>query len=648
VVEGLLELFPFSLVLNRSLHIEKWGASLPKLAPLGWRRGGDLRQFLVLERPWNQELNAELLVECRRQGQIWRLLQEELRFRGQTMVLARGKLFLALTPIFHSLKQWENYPLGLDDLGVMDQSLEFLLQAQLQEVAIADSVKLRQVLQQKNSELTRQRKELETAQEIARLGSLEGPLQGPYVVSPNLCRLLQMTCTDELTFDQLLDSYPEESAALLRERWLSAETFDIQSNQSWHRWTLCKTGEKLSGTIQDISSQKQAEQQLLQAKLTAEKANQAKSDFLAMMSHEIRTPMNGVLGLTELVLNRVLQPELQEMLELIRSSGQGLLVILNDILDYSRVESGQMTLESLPLELRPHLEMIRQLFQPQAEQKGIGLEFRIGPEVPGWVLTDPTRLQQIICNLVGNALKFTARGEVICQVNYADSLMQVEIRDTGIGIAPDRLGQLFQPFVQAEAATTRRYGGTGLGLSICQRLCRLLGGDVEVSSVPGQGSTFRFWLRAPVTQSPASPALASWRPGLEFPPDLRILVAEDNLVNRRVLSGMLGRLGLSATVVENGLLGLHQCQKQTFDLLILDVEMPEMDGLELIRRVRAGEAGGTNQSAYIVSLTAQARDLDQHSCLTAGADGFLSKPLSLAQLEEALQPLALPFRARAG
>lgn len=640
-MNGLIELFPFSLTVNPLLQVQCWGPSLPKLAPLGWCSGANLQEFLVLERPWCQELSADFLMESRRQGQIWRLREGELRFRGQTTLQPGGELFLALTPIFHSLAQWEACGLGLDDLGGLDQSLEFLLQAQLQEVAMEDSNRLRRALQAKNYELTRQRKELETAQEIAQLGSFEGPLQGPYVVSRNLCRLLNIAFQDRLALADLLAAYPDDSAQKLRELWEQSGTVALELNGSWHRWIQCRTIDRITGTIQDISLQKQSEHQLLQAKLLAEQANQAKSDFLAMMSHEIRTPMNGVLGLTELLLNQVCEPELREMLDLIRCSGQGLLVILNDILDYSRIESGQMPVESCLLELRPKLRNIQQLFLPQAERQGVHLEFQIHPNVPRWLVTDPTRLQQVISNLLGNALKFTRQGEVVCQVDYRASFLEVNIRDTGIGIAPERLGQLFQPFVQAEASTTRRYGGTGLGLSICQRLCRLMGGGIEAESVLGQGSSFRFWIAASEGQGPASEGPASSMPELNFAADLRVLVAEDNLVNRRVLLGMLGRLGLSATVVENGLLGLTECRKSFFDLMILDVEMPEMDGLELIRRVRAGEAGDPNRDAYIVSLTAQARELDQRLCLDAGANGFLSKPVSLVQLQQALRHLAI-------
>ena len=640
-MNGMLELFPFALVLNRQLRVLRWGASLPKVTPLSWQRGCDLFQYLSLERPYCEAVSHQALVDSRRQGQIWKLVHNDLTLRGQVMILPKGRLLLALTPVFRSLEQMQQFGLGLTDLGVLDNSIELLMQAQLQEVVMADGTRLRQVLQSKNAELTRQRRELETAQEIAQLGSFEGPIGGPYVVSRNLYRLLGLPHQDRVSLEELLHRYPPDSA---RNLWVGCEqggSFDIELEGAWHRWILCRSQDKISGTIQDISSQKQSEIQLLQAKLSAEHANQSKSDFLAMMSHEIRTPMNGVLGLTELLLGRVGEPELREMLELIRSSGKSLLVILNDILDYSRIESGQMPVEACPLEIRSQINSLFSLLTPQAEQRGVGLKLRVQPRVPAWIVSDPTRLQQVLSNLIGNALKFTHQGEVVCLVDYQHSLLQVSVSDTGIGIAAERLANLFQPFVQAEASTTRRYGGTGLGLSICQRLCRMLGGDILAESAPGQGSTFKFWISAPGGDPPEVQAQASGPAEVDFSTDLRILVAEDNLVNRRVLLGMLGRLGLSATVVENGRLGLSECQKQVFDLMILDVEMPEMDGLELIRRVRAGEAGDPNREAYIVSLTAQARELDQQGCLKAGANGFLSKPVSLLQLQQALRPLAM-------
>ncbi|MBS2038854.1 response regulator [bacterium] len=635
----LRQLFPFSLVVNRQLKVLTWGDSLCKVTPEVCRRGTDLSQLVRLERPHSTEVTRDFLLSCRRQGQIWRLNTSQLNLRGQVVVLPKERIFLAFTPVLSSLQQLEQLGLDLGDLGVLDNSIEFLMQAQLQEVAMADSTRLRQVLQSKNAELTRQRLELETAQEIAQLGSFEGPADGPYVFSRNLYRLLGLSAQSQIDLSDLLALYAPLTDQFNLASLLQGGTFDVQLGEVWHRWTVYRANDRISGTVQDISLQKHSENQLLQAKLTAERANQAKSDFLAMMSHEIRTPMNGVLGLTELLLNSVTEPELRDMLDLIRQSGQSLLVILNDILDYSRIESGQMPVELREVQLQPLLSNLMQLLSPQAERQGVGLELRMDRDLPAWVRTDPTRLQQVISNLVGNAIKFTHQGKVVCRVSHRDSLLQISVQDTGIGIAPEHLARLFQPFVQAEASTTRRYGGTGLGLSICQRLCRMLGGDIAVESVPGQGSCFRFWVAAPPAQAPG-PSLCKPVADLNFAADLRILVAEDNLVNRRVLMGMLGRLGLSATVVENGRLGLCECQKQGFDLMILDVEMPEMDGLELIRRVRAGEGGVPNRDAYIVSLTAQARERDQEGCLEAGANGFLSKPVSLSQLQQALRPLA--------
>lgn len=647
-MNSLRELFPFSIVLNRSLQILGWGESLSRVTNGPIKRGSRVSDLLLLERPCSTEVSRELLVNCRRQGQMWKLRGGDLLFRGQAVVLPKDRLFLALCPVFQTLRQWENFGIELNELGVLDNSIDLLLQARLQEVAIADSSRLRQVLQSKNVELTRKRKELETAQEIAQLGSFEGPISGPYVFSRNLYRMLALPHQDQVSMDELLGIYPLGSTHNLRENWQQGGTFEVEFAGSWHRWILCRSSDKLTGTVQNISLQKQGENQLRQAKSAAEQANQAKGDFLAMMSHEIRTPMNGVLGLTELLLGRVSEQDLREMLELIRYSGKGLLVILNDILDYSRIESGQMPIESCRLEVRPQLRNLVQMLTPQAQRQSVHLTLEIDPRVPQWVTTDPTRFQQVLSNLLGNALKFTPQGRIDCVVEYREPQIHVRVRDTGIGIAPERLPYLFQPFVQAEASTSRRYGGTGLGLSICQRLCKMLGGDIKAESFPGKGSCFHFWITAPPAQMPEIGQDPGAHSGIQFDSELRILVAEDNMVNRKVLMGMLGRLGLRATVVENGLLGLNECQKQDFDLMILDVEMPEMDGLELIRKVRAGEAGDPNRAAYIVSLTAQARELDQRGCLDAGANQFLSKPVSLDQLQQAIRPLAQDLEGYSG
>jgi signal transduction histidine kinase/CheY-like chemotaxis protein len=380
----------------------------------------------------------------------------------------------------------------------------------------------------------------------------------------------------------------------------------------------------------------------------AEAASRAKSAFLATMSHELRTPMNGVIGMTELLLNGGIAPAQRRSVDIIRRSALSLLKILNDILDFSKIEAGQLETESLPFDLRRTAEQALSVLRPQVEAKGLLLRLEWPTDLPTAVIGDPTRYAQIVTNLVGNAIKFTASGSVTLRARIAAEDGQTlqfhfEVEDTGIGMPPDALPRLFQSFTQSDNSITRRYGGTGLGLAIVRRLCELMGGDCGVRSELGRGSTFWFTLALKRDHQDRSTqatgvfqVLRPRRGGAGGSPSLNVLLVEDNLINQEVTLGMLELLGARADVADNGLRALEKLTApHDYDLVLMDCQMPEMDGLEATRRTRAHEApSGTH--VPIVALTANAMVGDREHCLGAGMDDFLSKPFQLRELAAAI------------
>ncbi|MDD5296507.1 MAG: ATP-binding protein [Rhodocyclaceae bacterium] len=400
----------------------------------------------------------------------------------------------------------------------------------------------------------------------------------------------------------------------------------------------------------DRISQREAD--LMRAKEAAEAGGRAKATFLAAMSHEIRTPMNGIIGMTELALDSHPGEEVRRYLEVVRSSGESLMTVLNDILDYSKIDAGRMGLESVPLDPRQVVAEVGELFSSRCLEKRVGLIIRVEPEVPGRVLGDPVRLRQVLSNLVSNAVKFTTQGSVTVEVAIiprAGEKLRLSFRvaDTGIGIAPEKLSGIFDPFIQAEDFTTRRYGGTGLGLAISRRIVQLMGGELLVHSEPGSGSTFHFALpMVAVTESGEAQGPVVQAKAEARGKGRRILVAEDALPNQILIRELLRKQGYDCALVEDGFAALDAWATGGFELVLMDVQMPGLSGLDATRRIRNKEHG-TGQHIPIVALTANAFESDRQDCLEAGMDAFLSKPFKADQLFTLVERL-LPDPGEAG
>ena len=506
---------------------------------------------------------------------------------------------------------------------------------------------------------------LDRSQSMARVGGWQYEVaEQRWSFTPSARHILRMPADLERPYRHFLaGNRAERHGALMAFRSIivNAEPFDLELNSVTHTGrplllrvlgeALTQQGKvtKIVGVFSDITERQEREQALRAAKESAEEAAKARSQFLANMSHEIRTPMNGVIGMASLLMESDLADEHKRLVGTINSSGEALLTIINEILDFSKIDAGEMQLDPQPFHLPLLLNDTTALFKPLAARKDLAFEAEIDSlqDAPA-LLGDEVRLRQIINNLLSNAIKFTEEGTVSLKaaLTPADDgqscRLSLAIRDSGIGIDARRIESLFEPFAQADASITRRYGGTGLGLSICKQLTELMGGTLTVDSTPGKGSLFSLELTLP--QAAYRDITAPEEADRSASPQLRVLLVEDNKINQTVALRMLTKLGIDADLAENGRLAIEALKAKIYDLVFMDMQMPEIDGLEATRLIRIMD---DLHQPQIVAMTANALEEDRQQCLDVGMNDFIAKPIRLDDVRRVLTQHAPTLRQQA-
>jgi PAS domain S-box-containing protein len=502
---------------------------------------------------------------------------------------------------------------------------------------------------------------MEQAQAATHVGSFECDIaSGNMLWSRELYRIHGLSPDTSLTMGAALAMIHADDRAAVVEQIRSLLDRRAQSGEREYRivreggevrtlrWSLQANGDgvgrtvRITGTVEDITARRAYEDALVRAREEALQASQAKSAFLANMSHELRTPMNGVLGMTTLALETDLDARQREYLDAALGSGRALLAVLNDVLDLSKIEAGRLSVESVSFSLETVAVQVIELVRPSAAQRGLRVDLHVRPGLARRHLGDPVRLRQVLTNLLANGVKFTERGSVRLVVEPSEDGTRVifEVTDTGVGIPASRRSAIFEAFTQADGSITRRFGGTGLGLTIVRELVRLMEGTISVTSEEGQGSIFRVELpleEAEADAARAHPSVIPHEPATTRP--LRVLLVEDNAVNARIALALVRRAGHDVTHVTDGSLAVDAVAREHFDLVLMDVQMPVMDGLEATRQLRARERG-TRDHVPIVAMTANAMKGDDELCFRAGMDGYLPKPLEFARLREVLSRYA--------